>query len=114
MRILYFVKIANQWFYWDPQFKGDIYELQMVGGADTLLDKMSEGESNIVAVAVETDTITFPHYLEKVNEDGLGCTYRIVGPYYSGELWLCNVTLSLFDSFPERIGFQKVDSRVLR
>lgn len=113
MRILYFIKIANKWFYWDPYFKGDVYELEMVDGADVLLDKMAEGETNIVAVAVETDILTFPHYLELINEDELGGTYKIVGPYYSGELWLCNIAKSMFGKFPNKIGFQKVDKRVL-
>ena len=113
MRILYFVKIANQWCYWDPYFNGDVYQLQMVEGADTLLDKMSEGESNIVAVAIEPNTQTLPHYLEKVKEDDLGCTYKVVSPYYSGEIWICNVTLTLFGEFPKTIGFTKVDKRII-
>ena len=106
-----FVKLANKWFYWNPSFIGEIEELQMVDGADNLLDKLSNGSNNIelnIKVYNYTSEVS-GDFLVKVEETSLGSTYlSYIDNKYFNTLWLCNIILEVIGKFPQVIKFEKV------
>lgn len=111
--ILKFVKDKkNDWYIDLPEWKGRKSALQMVSGADTLLDYMSEGKRNISIYAEEeyfegAECLTF---IEKCWFNG---AYYKIDTYGKNELnltlWLCNVTKVVLGDFPSKIYFSKFD-----
>ena len=79
---------------WD----GDKSELEMVAGADVMLDTLSDG-SDVVTLLVDTDEP--PRYdvkLELTTRHDIGCASYSAGGF---PVWLCDVTLFVLGEFPE-------------
>lgn len=105
MKELEFMKLSNRWFINIP-YEGDINDLQMVDGADELLDEIAEGRRIVRIIVTTSDNISKPDYiLEKIKEDNMGGTYTITGDVK--QLWLCNVTKLIFKNFPNQIYIYK-------
>ena len=98
-KILSFVKLSERWFI-DIPWEGDVSDLQMVAGADLLLDSLCNGNAR-VSVEVSTDLIKDNIHLNRVSEDELGATYGVDTLNFSGEIWLCPVTLAVFPAYPK-------------
>lgn len=98
-KILSFVKLSERWFV-DIPWEGDVSDLQMVAGADLLLDSLCNGSSR-VSIEVSTNSINDYIHLNRVIEDDLGATYGVNTSNFSGEIWLCPVTLSVFPNYPK-------------
>lgn len=102
---LEFMRLSNRWFINIP-YNGDANDLQMVDGADELLDEIAEGRRIVRIIATISDNISKPDYiLEKIKEDNMGGTYTITGSVK--QLWLCNVTKLIFNNFPNQIYIYK-------
>lgn len=111
-RTVKFVKESNgDWFVNLPEWTGDKSELQMVMGADTLLDIMAQGHDEIV-VYISTEGFPGGNVISKYQEgfDGDvsigGAMYNL--PQYRGidfnlNLWLCDVTAFVFGEMPDHI-----------
>lgn len=99
---LIFIRLSNRWFV-DIPWEGSVDDLEMVSGADTFLDVVSEGKREVCIEVTtdETDDVD-TIVLKKTHEDEFGGTYKINTYDYKGEIWLCNVTKHIFDEFPER------------
>ncbi|MFT3934271.1 MAG: hypothetical protein QM726_11685 [Chitinophagaceae bacterium] len=111
MHVYTFNKEAFGWYIDLPEFieqggsKGD---LAMVEGADTMLDKMANGND---AIRLAFDDKHFEGsdkmvLTEKCNPDKGGGIYRMEaweGQSYHHSLWLCAVTEFVFGSLPETI-----------
>lgn len=115
MKAYRFVKEGRDWYIDLPEYieaggsKGD---LQMVEGADKMLDMIAEGKDD---VSILIDEVFFP------GSDELTLTERcdpyIGGGYYNLKLfegkeinqmmWLCAVTEYVFGDLPERIFIKK-------
>lgn len=96
-----YYKDALRWFIVYPEWKGSKDDLEMVEGADILLDILSDNTKNI-ELEVSTDEI-LSYKLELVSI----CEYD--GAYYSYNyqiIWLCNVTKFVLGDFPEVIYFR--------
>ena len=96
-----FVKLAGKWFI-DIPWIADVNDLQMVDGADTLLEILSENAKEFNCT-ISTTRLMNRHYLAhltKQDEDELGANYQAISDYVATPVWLCNVTKHLFDSFP--------------
>ena len=107
MKRLEFVKLSERW-YIDIPWIGDVNDLQMVDGADELLDEIAEGRRIVRIIATISDNISKPDYiLEKIKEDNMGGTYTITGITNVKQLWLCNVTKLIFKNFPNKIYIYK-------
>ena len=107
MKRLEFVKLSERW-YIDIPWIGDVNDLQMVDGADELLDEIAEGRRIVRIIATISDNISKPDYiLEKTKEDNMGGTYTITGITNVKQLWLCNVTKLIFKNFPNKIYIYK-------
>lgn len=102
---LEFVKLANRWFIDLPNWIGDINDLEMVDGADTLLNEISHHDKRVVlevATSSNKQLNRIPLYtLEKIEENSFGATYMVCGESNVKTVWLCNVTLEIFEIFPE-------------
>ena len=113
MEILRFYKEEkNKWYADIPSWTGRKSALRMVAGADDLLDM----------IAVKRDEV-YLHFSEEEIEGGdvllfkkktliNGATYRLkhyLGNNVKMKVWLCNVTLHVFEKFPRRIYFKEVE-----
>ncbi len=109
MRELKFYKETdNRWYVDLPDWKGSKAELEMVLGADSMLEYMSEGTGKVCLCISEShfdnsDLISLQEILPI--ETG-GANYFI--SHYKGieinlHMWLCDVMLHVFNSFPNRI-----------
>jgi hypothetical protein len=100
-----FNKEQNNWYIDLPNWEGTKAELQMVGGADTLLDKLSNnGDTVNISLSIEKECPDGYETLKRVIQTPPnGCIYHLgIKP-----VWLCDVTKFVFDGiFPKRIQFK--------
>lgn len=110
---------SNKWYVDLPTYDGDHEDLEMVFGADILLDMLSEG-SDSVAIDVSTEQTHIENYVYStlIEHDDYGGTYRIDITYLPSTLcdlielgqtfWLCNVAHFVFGEHPKEIYFNLI------
>ncbi|MFN8306969.1 MAG: DUF6717 family protein [Ferruginibacter sp.] len=111
MKSYKFVKSGNDWYIDLPEFLeqgGSIGDLQMIDGADKMLDIMAENASSVILnIAREpfegADILT----LTEKCDPYIGGGYYLM-KYYEGKeinksIWLCQVTEFVFGDIPEQI-----------
>jgi hypothetical protein len=116
MKIYRFYKeVDSKWYIDLPEWEGMKAELQMVEGADTMLDIISEGETetNIVISLEPFEQANILELIENLSIEQKeiikycdGAFYilkKYEGFEYNITLWLCNVMLYVFGGFPEKI-----------
>lgn len=91
-----FVKVGGVWFYWWPDFDGDPGELAMVGD---LLDSLDDRFVRLQMVDPSVAKIV----LSKIEEDENGATYLCKSKNYNDRVWICPVTLLVFNEYPQNI-----------
>jgi hypothetical protein len=112
-----FLKTGNEWFIDLPGYieqGGSQGDLQMVDGADTMLDIMA-GENGSVTVTLDTKPFENADELVLIEK----CDPLIGGGYYlmrtyrgqemNRSMWLCQVTEFVFGDLPERIFVRQED-----
>ena len=104
MQIFNFYKeVDNKWYIDYPEWEGDKCELEMVSGADTLLDILSQGEDK-VTIKMSLQEIKDPLFvLNFIREESNGGWYKINNCYVEFEIWLCHVTKFIFGDLPKII-----------
>ena len=110
MKHFTFVKLSNRWFV-DIPYDGCVSDLEMVGGADTLIE--SYARSRVVDVYIPETEEDFTdstfvqkcHYatLTKKCRDVNGTTYDVNSSRYRSEIWLCPVFNMLMGESPEKM-----------
>ena len=105
MKTLHFKKEkSGRWYIVLPEWKGKKADLEMVSGADDLLNDLSKGKMNVSLSVSLKKQKKFLH-LEKIANTPL-----IGGAIYFLELkpiWLCGVTKSVFgNKMPKDIYFK--------
>lgn len=101
---LTFTKENDRWFAEVPEWTGDREELEMVCGADTMLDIISQGRSQITLNISETPFEDTQFTLTINREDGGGAWYNVLNENIIPEIWLCHVTKFVFDGrLPEKL-----------
>ena len=86
----------NRWYIILPEWEGDRAELEMVSGADTMLDIISQGE-NRVGVSLSLKPFDGSKYsLNFIKEQSGGGTYDLRSKYHNFEVWLCHVVIFVF------------------
>jgi hypothetical protein len=104
----FYKTVEERWYIDYPAWKGSIADLEMVEGADTMLDKVAgnqnecflelsdelfEGADVIKLVTDRTDSVGGGDYImESYKEDGV-----------KHEMWLCAVTVEVFGNLPTEI-----------
>ena len=118
MRTYRFYKDEYGWFIDLKWFHFNRAYLAMVCGADELLDKLSENNTEVI---LQLSTKSFSSYsknkniLERVQKLGLfnGAIYEVIKEkhhikneiFKPNQLWLCAVTLLVFGYYPKEIYF---------
>lgn len=105
MRLDFYKTEDDRWFIDLPEYieqGGDHEDLEMVRGADNLLDRISNG-SNTAQVEVSlTPRLKRGVCLVRVHQDEAGATYlNLFNPLQT--VWLCDVTRFVFQKFPTAI-----------
>jgi hypothetical protein len=92
----------NKWYIVLPEWQGDKEELEMVAGADKLLDILSN-QTNSVDVKFGAEPF-----------DGCNTlTHESNGNYFNdaehgpNKIWLCHVTKFVFGDYPDNIYYSK-------
>ena len=111
-KIKFYKEKTGRWYIDLPEWEGEKEDLEMVLGADDLLNILAEGED---FVYMEIGDEKFPGASQMVLvEPGSiemgGCWYLIptIGQIdFNLRIWLCDVTKFVFEKFPENIWFYK-------
>jgi hypothetical protein len=96
---------SGRWFVELPEWLGSKDDLEMVCGADLMLDIMAQGD-NVVYTNLSTEKIDNCNYsfeLSFLREESEGAWYKLSGEFHDFELWLCHVTKFVFEDFPRKI-----------
>jgi hypothetical protein len=103
----------NRWYVDLPEWEGPKADLEMVSGADTMLDIIAQGEGTATLYMDTTyhDGFETLELNRPAIELGNGAYYTM-GKYqgidFDLEMWLCDVTKFVFDEFPTKIYFAKI------
>lgn len=106
-----FVKVSNRWLV-DVPYDGSISDLEMVLGADELLDAYAIGREVDVYTLETIDD--FSEYSLKTNcdnyatlvkkcQDDAGTTYIVESDKFNGNIWLCPVFNLLIGESPDKM-----------
>jgi hypothetical protein len=98
----------NRWYIDIPYWTGSIAELEMVEGADTMLDRVSENKKECFLelgdepfAGADLIKLVQDRSLSYGGGDYLMETYK--GEVVNHAMWLCSVTSFVFDGLPETI-----------
>lgn len=99
-----FEKVDGKWYAVLPDYPGDYEDLEMVDGADTMLDTITTDDM-MATLDVSDEEPTEGDYgvANLIYHDDMGGTYKIDCSFYTGEFWLCNVTHYVFGEHPETL-----------
>lgn len=93
----------NKWYVDLPSWEGSKEDLEMVMGADTLLDIISQGEVTAYLIITEEEDKVDKYTLTFIKEESEGAWYRLSSEYYSFELWLCKVLKYVYGYIPTKL-----------
>lgn len=103
---LRFYKIQDCWFVDYPEYLeqgGSIYDLQMVSGADDLLEELTSSDEVVLQIFTEEpDSFDKELVLEYTSEEGA----FYIDTSNSRSVYLCPVTLEIFGEYPPLIYFK--------
>ena len=103
MKQLKFNKEGNQWYIDLPEFTGAKEELEMVAGADVLLDHLSNN-TDTVSVFVSEEPMDDSIILNKKYNINGGADYKPVNTDVVYGVWLCGVTKFVFGGYmPDKL-----------
>lgn len=104
MRNFRFQKDINgRWFIVLPEWEGEHDELEMVMGADTMLDIIAQGNDDVHLTLSIEPFENYDYILTLKEEIYEGGTYDLKGRYVSFEIWLCHVTKFVFGEMPKTL-----------
>jgi hypothetical protein len=113
--IRFYKNAKHEWYADIPEWSGDIADLQMVEGADELLNWIAakSTECKLVMADAHFDNAELLT-LVYAREENLGGGGDYLLETFKGEtknhkLWLCEVTEFVFNELPERIYFKQLD-----
>ena len=103
----FYKTLENRWYADIPEWTGSIDELEMVCGADIMLEIMAQGETEIY-LSLGDKRIEGGSALMKFREtpDVGGAEYIFTswkGIEYNMNIWLCDVTRWVFGTLPNTI-----------
>jgi hypothetical protein len=109
--ILNFERIDQRWYLKDERWKGDKEELQMVAGADYLLEAIKH-KANSVCLRVLTEKTYSPlmtDSLRLTHAKALDDRGTYIIPLVGWQFWLCSVTKWVFGYMPTDLYFRVVE-----
>ena len=109
--ILRFYKSQEEYWYVDmPEWEGSIDALEMVRGADDMLDELSNHTGRDVYLQIATSAFDDCERLIKIQDDvvGGGAYYGYPSTHEPKIIWLCSVSNWYFGYHPENIYFKSI------
>ena len=103
----FYKDVNDRWYVDLPEWQGPKWNLEMVDGADVLLNSLKSKHKNDVTIHVSLKHFENANILIKYKDDayGDGADYKYD---VDSQLWLCGVTSWYYGSMPERIYYRKV------
>lgn len=104
---------GHQWFATIPEWEGSKSDLEMVSGADTMLDIIA-GKTSRVTIKLSTENFDGADELifqKKADDIGNGAYYKMskyLDTDMNLDIWLCDVTTFIFSNFPNIIYIKKL------
>jgi len=112
-KIRFYKNLSDEWYADIPEWDGDPADLQMVEGADELLNWITgQGSSCELIMADEylneADVLELV-YVREANLGGGGdyILENFRGRVVNHKLWFCHVTIFVFKQLPEKIYFRE-------
>lgn len=103
MKTMTFNKEEKKWYIDLPEWEGDKADLEMVAGADTLLDHLSSGNAT-VTIEVSEEPIDNAIILSKIYNIYGGADYKVENCTAVERAWLCKVTKFVYGGYmPEKL-----------
>jgi hypothetical protein len=97
----------SRWYIILPEWEGSRDDLEMVDGADLMLDILSQGE-RFITVGISTDPINNPDFILTLTGEAYeGAYYDLIGEHHQFDVWLCFVTKFVFGEFPKKLYIKK-------
>lgn len=108
MKYRFYKDEDNRWYVHLPKFieeGGTKAELEMIAGADEMLDLLSENGNEIMLHISETKRdCRLELRLQKAHEGEGGADYLAINKEnYEFPVWLCSVVLYVFNKYPETL-----------
>lgn len=112
--ITFYQEPNNRWYVELPEWEGSKDELEMVLGADDMLNFMSEGEGKVRIIFSTTPQINFDTLELKNETPDVGGGYYHMSTYnginINQDMWLCDVTKFVFGgTLPQTIYLKRVE-----
>ena len=108
---LRFYKSKDEYWYVDmPEWQGSLDALEMVQGADDMLEDLSNHTGRDVYLQISTSEFDDSERLIKIQDDvvGGGAYYGYPSTYQPKIIWLCSVSDWYFGYHPENIYFKSI------
>lgn len=105
---------TGKWYIDLPNWEGTKAELEMVEGADTMLDYVGKGTSPVELILAEQpfeggNVLKLIHdYSKEIGGGGIYLLANYEGEILNQEMWLCEVTEWVFGKLPPFIYFKKI------
>ncbi|WP_316801812.1 DUF6717 family protein [Pedobacter nototheniae] len=112
--IRFYKNAKGEWYADIPEWAGDVAELQMVEGADELLEWIAAAASECKLLMADkhiNDAEILSLVYTRARNLGGGGDYILEsfkGEWKNHKLWLCQVTEFVFKQLPETIYFKEV------
>lgn len=103
MRLKFTKDSNNKWYVVLPEWEGSPEDLEMVCGADTMLDILAKGNFEVTLNISETPFENATLELHFDREENGGAWYNLKSEFFNFEVWLCYVTTFVFGSLPKTI-----------
>lgn len=102
----------GKWYVDLPEWTGSKADLQMVCGADTMLDIIAEDENEVnlqlsLEDSEESDVLEFMHLATDWENGAFYKMKSYKGFDFNLKIWLCDVTKYVFGEFPKNIYIKK-------
>jgi hypothetical protein len=109
MIILQFVKEDDKWYIDFPEYPFSKSNLEMVAGADDLLEHFANGEDRVVLeVEYGKYKSQFNNYAYERVKYGYGADYKRLNNEPIDTFWLCPVTLLVLGKYPKYLYIKKL------
>jgi hypothetical protein len=114
MKLRFYKEKDNRWYVDLPEWEGSKAELEMVAGADSMLEYMAEGEAQVWIVLSEqefenADKLEFLRLATEIENGAFYKLNKYRGIEIGLEMWLCDVTKFVFGDFPSIIFISPVN-----
>ena len=107
-RLRFYKESDNRWYVDLPEWEGSKDDLEMVFGADSMLEYMAEGEGQVwINISEEefenADKLEFIKLATEIDNGAFYKLNKYRGVDIGLEMWLCDVTKFVFGYFPKTI-----------